>query len=188
MNIYFIDYENVKSDGLNGITKLNKDDKVIIFYSENADKLTFGLHRRINEAVADISYIKVEVGTKNALDFQLVSYLGYLIAQKSDDTFHIISNDAGFNSVVKFWQKKRVIIDVATDLSGQSNLQKQKSLMGQIFEVLSDKEEAKEVFQYIEKYKTKQGLNNALVKRYDSKNAGRIYQAIKPLIKDKKGN
>lgn len=59
--------------------------------------------------------------------------------------------------------------------------------MEQIIEVVSDKEEAKEVFQYIEKYKTKQGLNNALVKRYDSKNAGRIYQAIKPLIKDKKG-
>lgn len=40
----------------------------------------------------------------------------------------------------------------------------------------------------IQKYKTKQGLNNALVKRYDSKNGGKIYQAIKPLIKDKKEN
>lgn len=188
MNIYLIDYENVKCDGLNGITKLTKDDKVIIFYSDNADKLTFGLHKRINEAVADISYIKVEVGMKNALDFQLVSYLGYLIAQDLNNTYHIISNDAGFNSVVKFWLKRKVTIDVATDLFGQSNTQKQKLLMNQITEVLPDKEEVKEVYQFIQKYKTKQGLNNALVKRYESKNAGRIYQAIKPLIKDKKGN
>ena len=39
---------------------------------------------------------------------------------------------------------------------------------------------------YIINYKTKQGINNALVSKYKSKQAGEIYQAIKPLIKDKK--
>lgn len=123
MNVYLVDYENVKSDGLNGISKLNKDDKVIIFYSENADKLTFGLHRRINESVAEITYVKVEVGLKNALDFQLVSYLGYLIAQKLENTYHIISNDSGFNSVVKFWQRRKVNINSTSELSGHINTQ-----------------------------------------------------------------
>ncbi len=27
MNVYLVDYENVKSDGLNGISKLNQNDK-----------------------------------------------------------------------------------------------------------------------------------------------------------------
>lgn len=40
----------------------------------------------------------------------------------------------------------------------------------------------------MEKYKTKMGLNNALQKKFDSKRGGEIYKALKPFIKDKKGN
>ena len=36
------------------------------------------------------------------------------------------------------------------------------------------------------KYKTKQGINNALVKKYGSKSGGEIYKAIKPLLAAKK--
>ena len=40
----------------------------------------------------------------------------------------------------------------------------------------------------IENYKTKQGINNALVKHYkDGRRVKEIYTAIKPLIADKKG-
>ena len=41
MATYMIDYENVKTGGLNGISRLTAEDKVIIFYSENANRLTF---------------------------------------------------------------------------------------------------------------------------------------------------
>ena len=56
MNYYLVDYENVKSHGLDGITSLDSSDVLVIFYSENADSLTFGLHRRLNESKAKISY------------------------------------------------------------------------------------------------------------------------------------
>jgi len=188
MAIYLVDYENVKTEGLHGITKLQKEDKVIIFYSENADKLTFGLHRRINESAANISYVRVEVGFKQALDFQLVSYLGYLIAQDKDINYFIVSNDNGFNSVTKFWEKKKVKVEVASDLSGIVKALVQKDLLEQVMTLLDKKEDAPIVVEYIQKYKTKQGINNALVKKYDSKKAGQIYQLMKPLIIDKKGN
>jgi len=48
MNYFLIDYENVHVAGFEGITKLTDNDCVVIFYSENADTMTFGLHRRIN--------------------------------------------------------------------------------------------------------------------------------------------
>ena len=54
MAIYLIDYENVHVDGLKGVAKLTDDDFVCIFYSENQDKLTFGLHRRLCESNAKI--------------------------------------------------------------------------------------------------------------------------------------
>ena len=79
--IYLIDFENVHSDGLKGIEQLGKKDKCYIFYSEHAGVLTFNMHKRITESKADIFYVEAQVGMKNALDFQLVSYLGYMIRE-----------------------------------------------------------------------------------------------------------
>lgn len=105
MATYLIDYENVSKDGLNGVTRLTEADRVIIFYSERADRMTFGLHRRLNETKATIEYRKVEVGGHNALDFQLATYLGYLIAQNSSEEYCIVSHDRGFEFLAGFWKK-----------------------------------------------------------------------------------
>lgn len=105
MATYMIDYENVKTGGLNGISRLTEADRVIIFYSENANRLTFDLHRRLMESKASIEYREVTVGGHNALDFQLVTYLGYLIAQDRCGQYLIISNDRGFEHVINFWRK-----------------------------------------------------------------------------------
>lgn len=105
MATYMIDYENVKTGGLNGISRLTEEDRVIIFYSENANRLTFDLHRRLMECKAAIEYREVTVGGHNALDFQLVTYLGYLIAQNRNGQYLIISNDRGFEYVVNFWRR-----------------------------------------------------------------------------------
>jgi len=56
MNYFLVDYENVNVAGLDGITKLSEDDVVIIFYSENAETLTFGMHKKINESKAEIKF------------------------------------------------------------------------------------------------------------------------------------
>ncbi len=105
MATYLIDYENVSKDGLNGITRLTADDTVVIFYSDRADRMTFGLHRRLNETKAAVEYKKVEVGGHNALDFQLATYLGYLIAKNSSESYCIVSNDKGFEFLAGYWRK-----------------------------------------------------------------------------------
>ena len=105
MAVYMIDYENVKTGGLNGISRLTDADRVIIFYSENANRLTFDLHQRLMASTAKIEYREVSVGGHNALDFQLVTYLGFLIAQEPNGQYLIISNDRGFEYVVNFWRK-----------------------------------------------------------------------------------
>ena len=117
MAIYLIDYENVNMDGLNGIQDLSETDQVYIFYSDNANKLTFGIHQQIVESPAWIRYVNAETGAKNALDFQLATYLGYLVSQSSAERFCLVSKDSGFQAVVKFWQKKKVDIQLASDLT-----------------------------------------------------------------------
>ncbi|SFC10953.1 PIN domain-containing protein [Ruminococcus albus] len=122
-NRYFlIDYENVGVSGLNGIDELTDSDSVTIFFSEHAQSLTFEYHNKINAAKADIDLIMVEAGEKNALDFQLSSYLGYIISENinyfPDEpvTYYIIARDTGYKPLVSFWNKKAEIKQF-TDLS-----------------------------------------------------------------------
>lgn len=103
MKAYLIDFENVKSKGLNGIEQLGENDKVIIFYSENSDTISFEMHRKVMQSPADIEYLKVRVGGKNALDFQLSTLLGFMVAKDIYSHIFIISNDKGFDKLHDFW-------------------------------------------------------------------------------------
>ena len=103
MKAYLIDFENVKSKGLTGIEQLSPDDKVIIFYSENSDTISFEMHRKVMTSTADIEYLKVRVGGKNALDFQLSTLLGYLLAKGLYTHIFVISGDKGFDKLHDFW-------------------------------------------------------------------------------------
>ena len=47
MIIYLVDFENVKSKGLQGIDNLTETDTVIIFYSENSDTINFEMHQKV---------------------------------------------------------------------------------------------------------------------------------------------
>ncbi len=223
---FLIDYENVKTNGLNGVSSLTSKDTVIIFYSENAANMTFGLHRRINESRASIQYQKVEVGFKNALDFQLSSYLGYLICMNRsqglvDAEYYVVTNDQGFSCLKSYWQKRKTVVMLVSDVTGKTDAiselkvkvqtdepkqseqeQKKKEpvkkktpatsavdeLTKKVEALLKDKKDVAFVVKCINHYKTKQGVNNALMKEYkNNQRAGAIYAAIKPLLVDKKG-
>lgn len=190
MNYYLVDYENVNKDGLNGVSKLEKDDVVCIFYTEKADSLTFGLHKRLNETAATVIYKKVASGSKNALDFQLSSYLGYIINENSESQYEyfIVSKDKGFECLVNFWNNK-AIVKVVVNLAKDSEQAEKNKIASEAFKLLNDRDESEAVVNIILNYKTKCGINNALVKQFPSKNnqkASRIYSKIKPLIADKK--
>lgn len=68
----------------------------------------------INKKNIDISIIDCFSGKakKNALDFQFVSYIGYLVCNNRDNhqSLKIVSNDCGFDPVVDFWQDRCIDI------------------------------------------------------------------------------
>ena len=120
MAYYLIDFENVKSRGMEGVELLTVEDTVCIFYSDNADSMTFDLHRKLNETKANIIYHKVAVGTKNALDFQLATYLGYLICEQQREGIHpnyfIVTKDNGFTSLMVYWKAQGVPVRIIRNL------------------------------------------------------------------------
>ena len=215
MAFYLIDYENVNKDGMRGISQLTQSDTVCIFYSENASTMTFDLHERINQSKAHITFEKVDVKSKNALDFQLVSYLGYLIATNPDEQFTIISKDTGYRAATRFWQLRDVTITQMHDLTEipvvspmiehtepetEETLPEETPVEPVIAadpvvntpvtptvvsaEAFIHSDEGKKVIEeLIAKNRTKLELNNALVKKYGSTRGGEIYNQVKSLVK-----
>lgn len=191
MAIYLIDYENTKN--LLGINNLTADDSIVIFYSQKANTLTFDIHQAILSSQAKIEYKCVEVGGQNALDFQLSSYLGYLIKQNENSEnkiYIIVSNDKGFSFVKSFWNKEKSIdIEIISNLAGNkdfddgnSNLDIE-SLLKEPKLKLSENE-IKEIIAMVKKYKKTQTINDYLNKLLkDSAKAGEILKIIKPFIK-----
>ena len=96
--------------------------------------------------------------------------------------------------MLSFWEKFNVKLSVIQSISNRTpapvkpaeptSKEIREKLSGQI----TDKAILTEVVRIIRSYKTKQGINNALVKKYESQKAGEIYKIIKPLIAYKKGS
>lgn len=204
MAYYLIDYENVKVAGLNGIGSLNDWDKVVIFYNGNSESLTFGLHRGLMSASCEVVYQKVKTGTKNALDFQLSSYLGYIIKENDaypDEEFYIVTNDNGFSVLSTYWKRKKVRVKIISDIAGNKKpvtpvavksatkkAEKPDELKKAVSKVINNKSDIDFVVSTVRKSKTKTAISNQLNQHFnDGQKTHEIFTAIKPLIKNMPG-
>lgn len=106
MAIFLVDLENTGLSGLSGIDRLSEKNKVIIFYGTRTGSIAFDKHVELSSMRTPILYKKAEKTGKNYLDFQLSTYLGYLIGTGEACSFYIISRDTGYDSVIDFWKKQ----------------------------------------------------------------------------------
>ena len=183
--IYLIDFENVSNGGFNGIENLTEKDEIKLFYSEKRSTISIGVHRKLEGSRAKKEYLPIKTGGKNALDFQLVTWLGYMIARNENAEYCIVSNDTGFDYAIDFWEKRGARVMRSADLNGVQ----MKHMREKLKELLpaETRDEADRIMALISKFKTKQGINNALVKKYGSEDAGVIYKSIRPMLAGKKG-
>lgn len=203
MSTYLIDYENTQN--LLGIENLTETDVVIIFYSKNANTLNFPTHIALKQAKATIAYKNVEVGGNNALDFQLSSYLGFLINQNLQNTYYIISKDKGYKNLVSFWKKEaNVEIKVVANLTGnlipeevstdkpQTEAQNNSANLENDLKISSlklEQTQIKKVCEIVKQYKQVSTINNNLQKHFkDNAKVKEIMKILKPYLKDKKGS
>ena len=194
MSIFLIDYENVNERGFKGILNCQKEDLIYIFYTKNGSTLSFDSHKLLEEAKPKIDYFNAENGSKNALDFQLSSFLGYLITNHPNEQFYIISKDKGYEVLIRFWSSfkgLKVKIGLLPNLVIKNTPKIVKEVILSPKEKLLKskyKENTEEVLTIIDKYNTKLEINNALCKAFESKIGGEIYNVVKPFLKDKIGD
>ena len=146
MRIFLIDFENVHSEGMNGVDHLSDTDEVVIFYSSNADSISFDILHKLMFCKSKLSYYRIKRGGKNALDFQLSCYLGFRIHKDPDAEFYIISKDSGYDFIMDFWEcgyllnepKIRRFNTIKTLLQWVDAQKKQKDKAIKAVEILAD--------------------------------------------------
>ena len=98
-----IDYENVQPKNLAAL----KDDakgrafRVIVFVGANQSKIPKDLVFEMQSFGRDADYIEISGSGKNALDFHIAYYLGKFARPGSDDHFHLVSRDTGFDPLIR---------------------------------------------------------------------------------------
>jgi hypothetical protein len=102
--VYLIDSENVNDSWVPLIAL--KEEELLVFYTSKSPHMSYDNLIKLKESSKKVKFIKCFEGT-NALDFQLVSELGFRIRDMADCEYIIVTNDTGFDAVVRYWSEKK---------------------------------------------------------------------------------
>lgn len=117
---HLVDTENMPLDWIN-LINIQSEDKILLFRLIDSQKnyVTLDDLAKIANENIHINIMECNRGKPgmNALDFQLVSYLGFLIGtnlfgSNTDLTIKIYTNDTGFEPVVEFWRNREIDIEI----------------------------------------------------------------------------
>ncbi|MCR4791512.1 MAG: hypothetical protein K5871_02050 [Lachnospiraceae bacterium] len=129
--VYLIDTENVRTVWTMLLDRMTVNDKIYVFYTMNSGNVSYEDLNGVISSGKSVELIQCHTG-KNGLDFQLVSYLGYLIRNNENADYCIISDDSGYDAVIKFWEGRDVDVTrkTAFQVSGKPAKAPKKSLFG----------------------------------------------------------
>lgn len=118
-----IDTENVGDRWIAIADKLGKKDRMIVFYTQNHSKK---LEEFLIKHVHDPRFAWIECRTGNdALDYQLVGVLSYLISKHSKAKFRIFSNDQGYQESIESWASRGInVSQMGFDISKKKKKEK----------------------------------------------------------------
>ena len=107
--IYLVDLENVHGSWAGNIDGISPCDQVWLFSSVHG-ALPDRLMPLLYDTGAYIKEVSCRNGTANAMDFCIVSALGFMIAENSRDSsafysYRILSGDHGYDVMIPFWEE-----------------------------------------------------------------------------------
>ena len=105
--IYLVDSENVGHIWVPLLVASQPDEEVIVFYTQKSPHMNYENVRLLKETEKEAEFIKCFEGS-NALDFQLVTQLGYMLCENQEKCYVIVSNDTGFDAAVRYWKQRNM--------------------------------------------------------------------------------
>lgn len=131
---YLIDTENVGNRWFDMPKKIRRKDRIITFYTEHHSKyLEEFLMKQVHNP--KILWLECAAGN-NALDYQLIGVLSYLVAKHPKASFCIYSNDKDYQVAVDFWKSQGIkICQKGFEITNKKKAKKKKAKKGQNKEI-----------------------------------------------------
>ncbi len=104
---YLIDSENVGDSWIPLLAAVAAEDEILVFYTQKSPHMSYKNLIALKASPVEPVFIECCEGN-NALDFQLCTELGYRISQNAERDYAIVSNDNGFEAMVKYWRPRRI--------------------------------------------------------------------------------
>ena len=181
---FYIDTENVPNwkPILDGRVRFN--DNIFIFSSVNSTKVSENDLDPFRKEGALCTVINCYTG-KNAMDFQLVSLMGYMINEFPGSRHTIISADTGYEPVKEFWDMAGVDVEIM----GENEVQAAKLALRKKCKKLKEEADNRELEQIMQRALNNLGpknkgnfaseLHNELIHAYGLDKGLEIYKKIK---------
>ena len=128
--IYLVDSENVGDIWVPLLVASQPDEEVIVFYTQKSPHMNYENVRLLKETEKEAEFIKCFEGS-NALDFQLVTQLGYLLCENQENSYVIVSNDTGFDAAVRYWKQRNMPVQRLSGKDLKRRLQQKAKMNGE---------------------------------------------------------
>jgi len=106
INFVLIDSDNVKPEYIERLK--HEHFRVVVFVGANLKRLDFPIVNGVQSLGSNGSYVQISSHGPNAMDFHIAYYIGKLSAAHPDAYFHIISNDKGFDPLIKHLRDQKI--------------------------------------------------------------------------------
>lgn len=112
---FFVDFENVRSGGMDDMASLTERDCVKFYYNDAQISLTFALHHQIVSSKAQFEFFEVKVPIKNAVDCQILFHLRDMLQKDLENikqaSFVIVSKDTDYDAAILEHQNRGAKIE-----------------------------------------------------------------------------
>jgi hypothetical protein len=106
-NVIFIDFENLQHIDSN---LLKPNTEIVVLVGLNQNDLSIKFIKQNMDNVSSIKLIKVKASGSNALDFFIAYYLGFYIKENKNKCFIIVSNDGGYDALIRHLSENEISI------------------------------------------------------------------------------
>lgn len=160
--LFVVDTENTNNYSFINNFKVNENDNIVLFFSNNSKSITIQTFDEILKCGAKILTQNVNVGGKNALDFQLVAFITEKTIRGNFSEIHVISNDTGFNYAIDYINncyEGNVNLEIIQNINKNTSKEKKNNKTVKI----NKESEEKKAFEEVASEKEENSENNNLI-------------------------
>lgn len=115
LHYVYVDFENTQAINLALIH--NKPIRVTLLVGEKQKQLPLTLVQHLLQYHAKVNLIEITTTSKNALDFVLAFHIGQTVALNSQGYFYIVSQDKGYDALIKHLTERKIKAERYTEFS-----------------------------------------------------------------------